>query len=89
MTDPLAALKARFLVRAAANRERIEGLWAEDRSAAELRSVIHDLAGAAGIFGHPLVGEAAMEIDVRYANGGEPDAEQIERLLSRLREAIG
>lgn len=89
MRDPLAALKARFRARAAANVERIEDLWATDRGSGELRGVIHDLAGAAGIFGHPRLGEAAMEIDDRYAAGDQPDEVQIEILLLRLREAAG
>ena len=87
MSDPLAALKMRFRVRAAADLDRLTRLWADEPETPELRALIHDLAGAAGIFGFPDLSAAALEIDNRHASGFQPDGVQMDRLFKGLREA--
>nr|WP_280644133.1 Hpt domain-containing protein [Brevundimonas alba] len=82
-------MKARFRLRAAEDLERLERLWTEEPDSADIRRTVHDLAGSAGIFGHPALGEAALAIDDRYASGGHPEQPQMDLLLQRLREAAG
>lgn len=86
MTDPLEALRDRFRLRAVRDGERIKQLWAENAASDELRGLIHDLSGAAGIFGYPSVSDAARVIDDRHAADQAPDDDQIATLLNRLAE---
>lgn len=44
----------------------------------------HNLAGAAGTFGHAALSEAAMAIDDRYVAGETPDRDQLALLERRL-----
>lgn len=62
MNAALDALKVRFVARCAQDRERLrEAIAEEDRPA--IKHLSHTLAGAAGTFGFPALGEAAMAVE--------------------------
>lgn len=86
MSDPLAPLRERFRERVAGDLARLRHLRAGDLAGGELKALVHNLAGAAGTFGHPALSEAAMAIDDRYAVGTLPDAAQLALLEHRLAE---
>ena len=86
MTDPLAALRARFRDRALADRETLEVLARENPAGDELRRLVHNLAGTAGTFGYRSLSEAAMEIDDQMASGMAADPASLNRLKDRLNE---
>ncbi|CAN5127999.1 hypothetical protein BH09PSE1_BH09PSE1_26660 [soil metagenome] len=50
----------------------------------ELRSLVHNLAGAAGTFGYPMLSKAAAAIDDRYAAGQKPEPALFARLDAEL-----
>lgn len=87
MTDPLAPLRDRFRKRAADDLARLRLLMTGDLAANELRALAHNMAGAAGTFGHAALSEAAMAIDDRYVQGQLPDQAQLALLERRLVEA--
>lgn len=87
MSDPLAPLRVKFRVRAANDLARLRVLAAGDLASEELRTLVHNMAGAAGIFGYVTLGEAAMAIDDRYYEGGAPDPAQLALLEQKLAEA--
>lgn len=87
MTDPLDALRDRFRARAAADRAELESLSKGDRGGADLRRLVHNLAGSAGIFGFGPLGLAAAEIDDQMAAGSPADIASLDRLKQRLDEA--
>ncbi|SMF61194.1 Hpt domain-containing protein [Allosphingosinicella indica] len=74
MTDfeaKMAALKMRFAARAAedaAGLERAAGAGDWDA----VRERAHGLAGRAGMFGHPGIGDAARSIEEEIDAGGSP-----------------
>ncbi|MEB3416799.1 Hpt domain-containing protein [Alteriqipengyuania sp. WL0013] len=88
MTDVanrMAQLAGQFAARAADERARLAvALAASDR--ASLQEQAHKLAGIAGMFGHPRIGEAALELE-EAAEGGfdvsAPGAE-LDSLLAEL-----
>lgn len=88
MTDPLAALRARFRDRAIADREALERLARGDLASAELRRLVHNLAGTAGTFGYRSLSQAAMEIDDQMASGTGADPASLNRLSDRLNELV-
>lgn len=75
------ALRSRFRERAAADAGALRDAW-EIRDRAALRRIAHALAGNAGLFGHPQLGEAARALDDAL---GEPASD--ERLAAML-EAV-
>lgn len=88
MTDPLAPLRQRF-------RDRVEGELPQLRAMAtgtlagdDLRRLAHNLAGAAGLFGHAELSRAAMAIDDRFAAGETPDMAQILVLETHMRAVV-
>jgi HPt (histidine-containing phosphotransfer) domain-containing protein len=87
VSDPLAPLRHKFRARAANDLARLRVLALGDLASEELKLLAHNLAGAAGLFGHAALGEAAMAIDDRYAGGDTPDPEQLALLEHRLRTA--
>ena len=87
MTDPLAPLRERFRKRATDDLARLRALMTGDLAASELRTLAHNMAGAAGTFGYAALSEAAMAVDDRYVAGGTPDAAQLALLEQRLVEA--
>ena len=88
MTDPLAALRARFRDRALADRETLDFLARENPASDELRRLVHNLAGTAGTFGYRSLSEAAMEIDDQMASGMAADPASLDRLKDRLNELV-
>ena len=81
--DPLAALRAEFVVRAAGDRAAlIDAVAAGDLDRTE--QVAHGLAGSAGLFGFNEVGAAALAVDDGFASGRGLDAEEADRLIAAL-----
>jgi len=80
--------------------ELSSGLWATPavgRRArlAAIESLAHRLAGAAGTFGYPLVGAAALELEDRVTAGSDSPsdhptiAESLDRLRAALERSVG
>ena len=88
MTDPLAPLRDRFRARLTADRAELDGLSHGDPMSADLRRLVHNLAGAAGTFGFGPLSRAAIEIDDQMASGLPADARSLDRLKQRLDEAV-
>lgn len=88
MTDPLAALRARFRDRASADRQALEHLAMDDLASDELRRLVHNLAGTAGTFGFRSISQAAMEIDDQMASGSPADTASLNRLKDRLDDLV-
>ena len=86
MTDPLEALRAQFIDRCRADRERLSAPEADD---AERAMIIHRLAGAAGAFGYPELSAVAADLDVRIRSGADVFPAHFEPLNLALSDAIG
>lgn len=84
MTDALAPLRQRFRTRAADDLERLRALRAGGQDSEALRTLVHNMAGAAGIFGYTTLSEAAMAVDDSFFAGQAPDAAQLDLLERRL-----
>ena len=56
---------------------------------AHARVVIHQLAGAAGTFGYREIGDIAIDLDDRFADGLPVSVEDIATLVGALDEALG
>lgn len=87
MTDPLAPLRERFRKRAADDLTRLQVLMTGDPGANELRTLAHNMAGAAGTFGYAALSAAARAIDDQYVVGRTPTHEQLALLERKLVEA--
>ena len=88
MTDPLAALRERFRARVADDLAQLETLVAKGMQGDELRNLVHNLAGTAGMFGFPDVSAAAGEIDDQLAAGLATSAASLDRLRASM-DAVG
>ena len=88
MTDPLAPLRDRFRARAMADRAELQALADGDPTSAELRRLVHNLAGAAGTFGYGPLSQAAIEVDDQMASGLPADPASLDRLKERLDEVV-
>jgi len=88
MTDPLAPLRDRFRARLDADRAQLVILSRGDPRSEDLRRLVHNLAGAAGTFGFGPLSKAAIEIDDQMASGSPADVDSLDRLISRLDEAV-
>jgi len=88
MTDPLAPLRARFRARVASDRAELERLAGGDRTSPDLRTLVHNLAGAAGTFGYGPLSTAAMNIDDQMAAGLPADPASLGSLKQRLDEVL-
>lgn len=86
MTDPLAPLRAKFRARAADDLARLRALR-EANDQAELRRLAHGIAGAAGTFGFPELGKAAVVIDDDCVAGRTSERSAFDRLQREL-EAV-
>ncbi len=86
MTDPLASLRERFRARVMADRAELEVLARGDPTSAELRRLVHNLAGSAGTFGYGALSQAAIEVDDQMASGLPADPASLDRLRERLDE---
>lgn len=80
--ERMAALRARFIARAAADRAALAeaGQAGDD---AEIRRIAHGLAGAAGTFGFPEVSAAALRVE--EADDIRPMLEALFAALDQLR----
>lgn len=87
MSDPLSALRPLFRARAAADRDRLTRLWAESPASPEVASVIHDIAGAAGVFGFTDLSAVARELNDCLVAGDRPDSARMAQLLRHLNHA--
>jgi len=92
MPDKLAAVRGAFLRRVGRDADILFECWAakEPKSLAVLariKDISHGLAGAAGIFGYPQLGNAAATVEeavtVRLSGAAGPRRE-VERSLERL-----
>lgn len=88
MSDPLQALRARFVARCATDLQRLRTLSNGSLEAEELRALAHSLAGAAGTFGFPDISEAAGRLDDCYALGEPPRPEMVAALTARLQRLV-
>lgn len=84
MSDPMAALRTRFLKRA---QEDLEALRRPVHDREAIRVVAHRLSGAAGIFGFPDVSRLAATVDDQI-HAGEPVQEAALSALIAAVEAL-
>jgi HPt (histidine-containing phosphotransfer) domain-containing protein len=91
MRDKLAAIRGGFLRRVGRDADTLVDCWSamEINSAtalARIRAVAHGLAGAAGIFGYPRLGNAAATLEeaVVIQLDGADTLRNVERALERL-----
>lgn len=82
--ERMAALKARFVARAAEEVEALEAALA-DGEVERIGAVSHSLAGSAGLFGFPRISAAAGDIDTLYAMGEQPSEGQVRDLIALVR----
>lgn len=85
MTDPLAPLRERFRQRAVCDLSLLQSLAEGDLDSDALKTLAHNIAGAAGTFGYVALGEAALAIDTRFSAGLTPEPAQVALLAQRLR----
>lgn len=85
MTDRMAALRARFLARAAEDLMRLRG--PDALADAELGARVHQLAGAAGVFGFPELSRLAAIVDHGLHRGEAVDLIPLIAALESLPEA--
>lgn len=83
VTDPVAALRSLFVERCRADLAGLRRLR-ERGDVAGVGAIAHRLAGAAGSFGFPEIGAAALVVDERIRHGAEVSAADIERLFELL-----
>ena len=82
MSDPLAALRAKFVARCAEDLAVVR----LGPDAPDLARVVHRIAGAAGMFGHDALGTLASRLDDDAQGGGrfaEPDLAELAAALER------
>ena len=91
MRDKLAAVRGGFLRRVSLDADALFECWSakEPKSLAVLtriKHISHGLAGAAGIFGYPLLGNAAASVEeaVTVRLSGAGTRREVERSLERL-----
>ena len=91
MRDELAAVRGGFLRRISRDADALFECWAakEPKSLTVLtriRNISHGLAGAAGIFGYPQLGNAAATLEeaVMIQLDGADTLRDVERALERL-----
>ncbi len=77
----------KFRERLAADHKAI-GALSDSHDLSPLKPVVHRLAGAAGTFGFPALGEVAIEIDERLRAGEAVSAADVARLLAALDQAL-
>ena len=88
-----AALRDRFTTRLSGYRERLSRArasfvsHADPDSVAELKRISHELAGAAGVFGFPEIGDAALVLE-RAADAVLQDGEDRAAVIAPLRQLI-
>ncbi|WP_420478896.1 Hpt domain-containing protein [Brevundimonas sp. FT23028] len=81
--DTLAAIRARFRLRALADADALAAaLDAGDPG--QIEALVHGLAGAAGIFGFTEISEQAKAADGAFAGGRAPTRAEIETLIALI-----
>ena len=86
MSDAISRLRADFVQRCREDQKRL----AEASPGEEVfASITHRLAGAAGSFGFPELGEAAAAVDHAIRSGEQPAAARVNTLMSELRRVTG
>lgn len=88
MSAALEALKVSFRERAAADARAIETAMARKDGVNELATLVHGLAGAAGIFGHATISEAALALDTVFAEGRRPSSADLAALVQTIRDDL-
>ncbi|PVM90616.1 Hpt domain-containing protein [Caulobacter endophyticus] len=83
--DPLAPLRAKFLVRVA---DDLSKLRAPQTSAKDKHYIVHRLAGAAGVFGYAAVTDLARDLDDLLIDQGDAPPEAFAELIAAL-EGLG
>jgi HPt (histidine-containing phosphotransfer) domain-containing protein len=91
MTAPFAALKLRFRDRCATDLSVLQQRLhtPEAVSPAELKTLVHQMAGAAGAFGFPQLGAVAMRLDNQLWAGQPPSREDVQALVDELSAMSG
>jgi HPt (histidine-containing phosphotransfer) domain-containing protein len=87
VSNSLATIKTLFRAGLAADLDRLTRLWADEPTSPEFHGLIHDIAGAAGVFGFTDLSAIAQDINDGHSLGNRPDAVQMEQLFKRLNEA--
>ena len=84
----MAALRARFIERCAADLSRLRTMAAKgELGGEEPRALVHSLAGAGATFGFPEVSTAAGRLDDAYVSGRIPSEAEVRALIAAL-EAV-
>ncbi|HEY0627096.1 MAG TPA: Hpt domain-containing protein [Allosphingosinicella sp.] len=83
--ERMAQLRARFVVRAAEQREQLTAaLMAGDRD--EVRRLAHGLSGSAGVFGFPEISVDAQAVEEAVDEGASD--EELKPLASKLLDRL-
>lgn len=83
-SDPLEALRRRFVERARADADVLEqALLQGERS--EMERVVHGFAGAAGLFGYRALSEKAVALDAQFARRDPLDQAMLRDLIRAAR----
>ena len=80
-TDPLAPLRAKFLVRVA---DDLVALRAPETSMKDRHYIVHRLAGAAGVFGYTAITDLARDLDDLLIEQGQAPPEAFAELIAAL-----
>lgn len=81
--EKFAALKTRFRAFCGQEAVRLRAHLAGTPDP-ELQALVHGLAGAAGTFGYPEVGDPAIAIDTLFVEGKTPTNEALADLADRM-----
>ncbi|NGM49194.1 histidine phosphotransferase [Caulobacter sp. 602-2] len=79
--DPLAPLRAKFLVRVA---DDLAKLRAAETSMKDRHYIVHRLAGAAGVFGYARITDLARDLDDLLLDQGDAPPEAFADLIAAL-----
>lgn len=83
MSDPMEALRARFLGRCRGELDTLR-----DPTHADFRRIVHGLAGGAGVFGYPKISERADVVDQALADGQPVDPAALSALIEEVEAAL-
>jgi HPt (histidine-containing phosphotransfer) domain-containing protein len=96
MLDRLAAVRGGFLRRVSVDADALFECWSEKEPKSlavltRIKDISHGLAGAAGIFGYPHLGNAAASVEeaVIVWQSGKGTCREVERSLERLLTGLG
>jgi HPt (histidine-containing phosphotransfer) domain-containing protein len=83
-SDPLEALRQRFVERARADADVLEQALLQGERL-EMERLVHGLAGAAGLFGYRALSEQAVSLDAQFARRDPPDEAMLRDLIRAAR----